>query len=74
MRRADRKLQEVMITTIGGDRRNHQRFAAGLPLDYTVIGSGGLIARGRADTIDLSSGGVAFAPGEVESLVSGNSG
>ncbi len=34
-------------------------------MEYAVINAGGLIAAGRGTTIDLSSGGVSFAPGRI---------
>jgi|SRR5579862_2332523 len=58
-------LQEVVVSTIGGDRRREQRFAVDLPLHYSVVRNGLLVSGGIGIAVDLSSNGMAFLPGEV---------
>lgn len=63
--RKDRKLQEDIITEISGDRRDSQRYATDLPLEYTAVRNGSWIGGGAGTAVDMSSTGVAFTSSQI---------
>jgi hypothetical protein len=63
--RKERTLKENIVTGIGGDRRANQRYVTDLPLHYTVVRQGVVTGIGTGMALDMSSGGMAFACGEI---------
>src|SRR5579864_7387479 len=55
---------EDQITAISGNRRGTQRYRVQLPLKYTVLQNGHASWIGTGTTIDISSSGMSFLPGE----------
>ena len=64
-KRKEQKLVETVIGVISGDRRVNRRYAAELPLSYSVIRNGHVISSGYGQTIDLSSTGTALMTGDA---------
>jgi hypothetical protein len=60
----DMTLREEVVTAIRGDRRSRRRYPIELPVQFRVLKSCLLVQAGTGQTINISSGGIAFATSE----------
>ena len=58
-------IKDGVVSEISGDRRSKQRFSIDFPLSYKIVRNGLLLGTGTGTTIDMSSGGIAFAADET---------
>ena len=57
--------QEEVVSDISGNQRSRQRFPIDLPLQYKIVRDYRVIGTGTGKTVDMSSGGIAFATNET---------
>ena len=57
-------LMETPVTEISQDRRSKRRYPIALPVQYKIMKNYLVIGTGSGSSIDLSSGGIAFAASE----------